>query len=164
VSAGIGGLLPSLSTATFHGRNGRLAWASFVSDDKSGGVAAIATFSARGGGIDPINSCSDVNDFGDLIYCEDWDRISYSPDGRWLMWDMTATAGNEVIALANADGGALQVIDHGSTRMISSRPSLRMATGSPMSGEVGSEGQIVTSNLLGGDVRVVTTTITGFSP
>ena len=31
-----------------------------------------------------------------------------------------------------------------------------------MSGEVGSEGQIVTSNLLGGDVRVVTTTITGF--
>jgi hypothetical protein len=105
-----------------------------------------------------------VNDFGDLIYCEDWDRISYSPDGRRLMWDMTATAGNEVIALANADGGALQVIDHGSTRMISSRPSLRMATGSPMSGEVGSEGQIVTSNLLGGDVRVVTTTITGFSP
>jgi hypothetical protein len=35
------------------------------------GVAAIATFSARGGGIDPINSCSDVNGFGDPIYCED---------------------------------------------------------------------------------------------
>jgi hypothetical protein len=87
-----------------------------------------------GQGIDPINSCSDVNDFGDLIYCEDWDRISYSPDGRRRMWDMTATAGNEVIALANADGGALQVIDHGSTENDFQPPFLRMATGSPMSG------------------------------
>ena len=162
---GSGVLLPKLAGASFHGRNGRIAWSSFVSDGKSGGVAAIATFSARGGGIHRINSCSDVDSFGDPIYCQDWDRISYSPDGRRLMWDMTARAGNEVIVLANASGGAPHVIDHGPSE------SDFQPTFSPnghrivyVRGAIGSEGQIVTSNLAGGDVHVVTTTITGFSP
>ena len=129
-----------------------------------GGVAAIATFSARGGGIDPINSCSDVNDFGDLIYCEDWDRISYSPDGRRLMWDMTATAGNEVIALANADGGALQV--NRSRQHQNDFPADLLSEWRPdrLCPARSARRRIVTSTRLGGDVRVVTTTITGFSP
>lgn len=158
-------LLPRLAGATFHGHNGRIAWASFVSDGKSGGVAAIATFSAGGGGIRPIGSCSDVNAVGDPIYCQNWDRISYSPGGRQLMWDMTASAMNEVIVLANANGGAWHVIDHGSTendfQPTFSPKGDRIAY---VRGATGSEGQIVTSNLLGGDVHVVTTTVTGYSP
>jgi Tol biopolymer transport system component len=162
---GSGALVPSPAGATFHGHNGRIAWASFVSDGKAGGVTAIATFSAGGGGIHRISSCSDVNDVGDPIYCQNWDRISYSPDGRRLMWDMTAVAGNEVIVLANADGRAPHVIDHGSTEN-DFEPTFspggdRIAY---VRGAAGSEGQIVTSNLAGGDLQVVTTTMTGFSP
>jgi WD40 repeat protein len=162
---GLVAVLPSLAGATFHGRNGRIAWASFVSDGKSGGVSAIATFAAGGGGIHPIGSCSDVDNFGDPIYCQDWDRISYSPDGRRLIWDMTARAMNEVIVLANANGGATQVINHGSAE------SDFQPTFSPngdrivyVRGAAGSGGQIVSSDLAGGNVRVVTTTVTGSSP
>ncbi len=162
---GSAALLPIPASATFRGRNGRIAWASFTSDGKAGGVTAIATFSAAGGGIHRIGSCSDVDSFGDPIYCQNWDRISYSPNGRRLMWDMATRAGNEVIVIANANGGAQHVIDHGSTESdfepTFSPSGNRIAY---VRGTAGSEGQIVTSNLAGGDVQVVTPTMSGFSP
>jgi hypothetical protein len=127
-------------------------------------VAAIQTLSPQGGGLRRIGSCSDENDFGDPIYCENWHRISYSPDGRRLAWDLLTRPGNEVIAFANADGHSVHLIDHGAGEN-DSQPTFsprgdRIAY---VRGDVGSEGQIVTSNLVGGDVRTVTTTVTGYA-
>src|SRR5262249_8274700 len=70
-----------------------------------------------------------------------------------------------VIVLAKADGSAPHVVDHGSAES-DSQPNF-----SPsghrivyVRGELGAEGRIVTSNLAGGDVRVVTSAVTGYSP
>ncbi|MGI8428868.1 MAG: hypothetical protein ACR2OB_06090 [Solirubrobacteraceae bacterium] len=161
---GVGALLPSQAAATFEGRNGLIAWSSVVSNGKAGGAFAITIIPGRGK-KQVIRACSDVNSFGDPIYCEAWDRVSFSPDGRQLMWDQTASGGNEQIVLAKPDGSAPQTIDHGSAES-DSEPSF-----SPdgqrivyVRGQLGAEGQIVTSNLAGGDVQVMTPTVTGFSP
>ncbi len=168
LSAGVAGvfaLLPSQAAATFHGRNGLIAWSSDVSDGKAGGLFAIAILPVGQGRRHVIRSCSDVDADGNPIYCQQWDRVSFSPNGRRLMWDMLTTAGNWAIVLANSNGSAPHTIVQSSTES-DSQPSF-----SPngqrivyVSGPLGSKGQIVTSNLAGGNVQVLTTTVTGYDP
>jgi Tol biopolymer transport system component len=168
LSAGVVGvlaLLPSQAVATFHGRNGLIAWSTDVSDGKAGGAFAITILPVGRGRRHVIRHCSNVDVYGNPIYCQQWYRVSYSPDGRHLMWDLQARSGNYVVVLAGADGSAPHTIAQSST-LSDSEPSF-----SPngqrivyVSGPTGAEGQIVTSNLAGGAVRVLTPTVTGFDP
>lgn len=163
--AGAFALLPSEAAATFHGRNGLIAWSSVVSDGKAGGAYAITIIPTGRGGRHVIRSCSDVDPVGNPIYCRDWYRVSFSPNGRRLMWDMMTRGGNWVIALARSDGSAVHTIVH-DTALSDSEPSFS-PTGQRIvyvRGQIGSEGQIVTSDLTGGAVHVLTSTVTGYYP
>ncbi len=164
-AAGVFALLPSQAAATFHGRNGVIAWSSDVSDGKSGGAFAITILPVGSGTRHVIRSCSNVDSVGNPIYCQQWFRVSFSPNGRRLMWDMLNPADSWVIVLARADGSAPHTIVHDATQS-DSEPSF-----SPngqrivyVRGPIGAEGQIVTSNLAGGSVHVLTPTVTGYDP
>ncbi len=163
--AGAFALLPSEAAATFHGRNALLAWSSFVSNGKTGGAYAITMIPVGRGGRHVIRSCSDVDSVGNPIYCQDWYRVSFSPNGRRLMWDKLTRGGNWVIALARSDGSAAHTIVH-DTALSDSQPSFS-PTGQRIvyvRGQIGAEGQIVTSDLTGGAVHVLTSTVTGSGP
>lgn len=164
-ATGLCALLPSQAAATFRGHNGPIAWSSDVSDGKAGGAFSITILPVGRGRKHVIRSCSDVDVDENPIYCQEWDRVSFSPNGRRLMWDMLTSAGNYVIVLARANGSSPHTIVDDSTES-DSQPSF-----SPngrrivyVRGQIGSEGQIVTSNLAGGAVQVVTTPVTGFDP
>ncbi|MDQ6817255.1 MAG: hypothetical protein M3018_07595 [Actinomycetota bacterium] len=163
--AGAFALHPSEAAATFHGRNGLIAWSSDVTDGKSGGAFAITIVPVGPGRRHVIRSCSDVNSVGNPIYCQQWFRVSFSPSGRRLMWDMLTRGGNWVIVLARSDGSAAHTIVH-DTALSDSQPSFS-PTGRRIvyvRGQIGSEGQIVTSHLTGGAVHVLTSTVTGYDP
>ncbi len=46
-----------------------------------------------------IGYCS--QDAGNV--CGDWQNVTYSPDGKLLLWDQPGASGTEVITLANSD-------------------------------------------------------------
>jgi Tol biopolymer transport system component len=94
--------------ATFAGRNGRIAWSVFnAGGGGGGGFASLASYPARLSNGNPIASCLEDNE-GNV--CNNWQNVSYSPDGKHLMWDQTGASGAEVITLANSDGSHPQTI------------------------------------------------------
>jgi len=90
------------ASATFSGRNGRIAWAVFnAGGGGGGGFASLTTYPAHPSHGKMIGYCPEDND-GNV--CRNWRNVTYSRDGKHLLWDQTGASGTEVITLANADG------------------------------------------------------------
>ena len=88
--------------ATFGGRDGRIAWAVFnAGGGGGGGFASLTTYPAQTSNGQRIAYCPEDND-GNV--CRNWQNVTYSPDGKRLLWDQTGASGTEVITLANSDG------------------------------------------------------------
>ena len=95
-------VLAGPASATFIGRNGRMAWAVFnAGGGGGGGFASLTTYPAHPSHGKQIGDCPEDNE-GNV--CSSWQNVTYSPDGKHLLWDHIRASGTEVITLANADG------------------------------------------------------------
>jgi Tol biopolymer transport system component len=94
-------VLAGPASATYRGRNGRIAWALFnAGGGGGGGFASLTTYPAHPSHGKQIGYCPEDNN-GNV--CRDWQNVTYSPDGNHLLWDQTGASGTEVITLANSD-------------------------------------------------------------
>jgi Tol biopolymer transport system component len=132
--------------ATFPGRTGVIAWSysyQFNEGPTPGGFG-ILTVPSRGGRDHTVRSCST---FG---YCEAWNHVSYSPNGKKLAWEIHARRGASHVIVAEADGTL--AVDVGRGFGASFSPSGRRLVFVRSSG---AHEQIVTSDLRGRVVRTL---------
>ena len=154
--AAIGGSADS-ATATFKGRNGRIAWAIYnAGGGGGGGYASLSTYSASGRARRQLEYCPE-DDMGNVG--ESWQDVSYSPDGGQLVWAGQDSSGRWVITLAGADARHPTVIVH-EAGADDIAPSFspngrRLVYVRQPAGEGGGFGALVTSEVTGGSVAVV---------
>ncbi len=144
--------------ATFRGHGTTIAWA-YAAYDPSFHVSpdyGIRTVSSHGGRATTVVSCNSSTSTT-VPACPQYAHVSYSPNGEQLAWAMTDLTGNSQIVLANASGVSPTTIAHPGENDF--EPSF-----SPSSNRLvyvrnlgdGSPEQIVTSDLSGANVHVVT--------
>jgi Tol biopolymer transport system component len=101
-------VLAGPASATYGGGNGRIAWGVFnAGGGGGGGFASLTTYPAHPSHGKQIGYCPEDNN-GNV--CNNWQNVTYSPDGKHLMWDQTGASGTEVITLANSDGTNPQTV------------------------------------------------------
>lgn len=84
-------VLAGPASATFSGRNGRIAWGLFnAGGGGGGGFASLTTYPSHPGHGKQIGYCPEDNN-GNV--CGDWQNVTYSPDGRHLLWDQPGASG-----------------------------------------------------------------------
>ncbi len=147
--------------ATFRGHGSRIAWAyaaydpnyhfspdygirSVGANGRAGRTLALCNSNAAGGGGPAV--------------CPQWAHVSYSPNGRRLVWAVTPLGGGSHLVLAKANGSGRVAIAHPGES--DSEPSFspngkRLVYVRALSGT--SSEQIVTSDLSGGNVHVLVT-------
>jgi Tol biopolymer transport system component len=144
-------LLPLIAVparAAFRGRNGHIAWAYSTWPTPSGsGSFAVTQLNPATGQTSLKAGCSEVGD------CAEWSSISYSPDGRQVLW-VTAPDGDAAITVMNSNFSAPVTIDHpdeNDTQASFSPNGRRIIFVRTIHGR----SEVVTSNVAGGDMRVV---------
>lgn len=151
--------------ATYHGRNGRIAWAEWnPGGGGGGGFASLTTYNSRGRAARQLGYCPE-DDTGNV--CSNWYDVTYSPDGTQLLWDQPDSSGKRVIMLAGADATHPVAVDHETTddTQASFSPNgARIVYVQQPTGGGGSNGTIVTSDLTGSGVVVVSPTVRGSAP
>jgi Tol biopolymer transport system component len=101
-------VLAGPASATFRGRNGRIAWGLWnAGGGGGGGFASLTTYPAHASQGKRIGYCPEDNQ-GNV--CNDWQNVTFSPDGTHLLWDQTGPSGTEVITLANSDATNPQTV------------------------------------------------------
>jgi Tol biopolymer transport system component len=155
----------SPASATFRGRNGRIAWALWnAGGGGGGGYASLGTYNGRGRAGRSLGYCPE-DDSGNV--CTNWYDVTYSPDGTQLLWDQPDTSGKRVIVLAGADASHPTVIDHDAaddSQASFSANGRRIVYIRQPVGMGGGAGTIVTSNLSGGGVDVVSSSLHALAP
>jgi Tol biopolymer transport system component len=160
------GALPGSATATFRGRNGRIAWSVFnAGGGGGGGYASLTTYNTTGRAPRQLGYCAE-DEMGNV--CESWQNVAYSPDGTHQLWDGQDSSGRFVITLAGADASHPTVIvsEPGTDDV---EPSFaptgrRLVYIRQPAGEGGEFGAIVTSDLAGASVRVLSATVGAADP
>jgi Tol biopolymer transport system component len=142
--------------ATFKGHNGRIAWALWnAGGGGGGGYASLTTYTASGGAHRGLGYCPE-DDNGNV--CSNWYDVAYSPDGTQLLWGQPDSTGKRVIMLAGADGSSPTPVDHevadDSQASFSPSGSRIVYIRQPV-GRGHLFGTLVTSDLTGGNVKVV---------
>ena len=153
------------AAATFKGHNGRIAWAVWnAGGGGGGGFASLTTYSSGGGAHRQLGHCAEDN--GGNV-CQNWYDVTYSPDGANLLWDQPDSSGQRVIILAGAGAGSPMVVNHDTaddSQASFSPNGHRIVYVRQTVGTGGASGTIVTSDLAGGSVNVVSGTIRGSAP
>lgn len=160
---------PGRAAATFPGRPGRIAWA-LAANDPNYHVSpdyGILTVQPSGRGERVLVSCATGDPNGDSpISCPQYSDVSYSADGTHLVWGLNTVAGQYELVVAAANGARRRVIAHPGEDEIEPSFSPRGDRLVYVRRRAGVR-QIVTSDLAGGHVRLVTTGPVGhpeFSP
>jgi Tol biopolymer transport system component len=152
-------------SATFSGRNGRIAWAvSNAGGGGGGGFASLTTYPAHASQGKQIGYCPEDND-GNV--CSNWQNVTYSPDGKQLLWDQTGASGTEVITLANSDATNPQTIVSDSfddSQASFSSNGHEIVYVRQTKGAGGLFGTLVIRNLSNGNASVVKPSIQGAEP
>ena len=158
-------VLSGPASATFSGGNGRIAWGLFnAGGGGGGGFASLTTYPADRSRGKRIGYCPEDND-GNV--CSNWQNVSYSPDGRHLLWDQTGASGAEVITLANSDATNLQTITSDSfddSQASFSGDGREIVYVRQTKGAGGLFGTLVIRNLSNANSRVVKPSIRGAEP
>jgi Tol biopolymer transport system component len=158
-------LLVGPASATFGGRNGRIAWAVFnAGGGGGGGFASLTTYAARPSQGRQIGHCTEDNN-GNV--CSNWLNVTYAPDGKQLLWDQTGASGSEVITLANSDATDPQTIVSDSfddSQASFSRNGQKIVYVRQTKGVGGLFGTLVIRNLGDANTQVVTPSIQGADP
>jgi Tol biopolymer transport system component len=158
-------LAASPASATFKGHNGRIAWAVWnAGGGGGGGFASLTTYNSSSGAKRQLGNCPEDNS-GNV--CSNWYDVTYSPDGTHLLWDQANSSGQRVIMLAGAHASSLMVVDHDTaddSQASFSPDGNRIVYVRQPTGGGGSDGTIVTSDLAGASVTVVSATIRGSAP
>jgi hypothetical protein len=132
------------AAATFPGRDGLIGW-SYMFNFNEGPTPpewGVRTVKDSGRAGRNLRIC---DTFG---YCEQWADPAYSPSGRELAWDIQTEHAGPRVVIADADGSHAVPIGLGFDPSFS--PSGRRVIDVRPHGRID---QIVTSNLVGGDVR-----------
>jgi Tol biopolymer transport system component len=158
-------VLAGPASATFSGRNGRIAWAVFnAGGGGGGGFAWLTRFPAQPSHGKQIGYCPEDND-GNV--CRNWQNVTYSPDGNHLLWDQTGASGTEVITFANSNGTNPRTTISDSfddSQASFSRNGDRIVYVRQTKGVGGLFGTLVIRNLSDGITRVVKPSIRGAQP
>jgi Tol biopolymer transport system component len=153
------------AAATFTGHNGRIAWAVWnAGGGGGGGYASLTTYSSGGGAHRQLGHCAEDNNG---TVCQNWYDVTYSPDGANLLWDQPDSSGQRVIMLAGAAAGSPMLVDHDSaddSQASFSPDGHRIVYVRQLTGSGGANGAIVTSDLGGTSVTVVSATVRGSAP
>lgn len=161
----LGLLLPASASATFPGRNGRIAWAVWnAGGGGGGGFASLTSFPLAGGHGKQLGYCPE-DDNGNV--CQNWYDVAYSADGQQLVWDQPGPRQNRVIVLAGPSANNPLVIDHEAAAdwEPSFSPDGRRIVymREPPRG-TGHWGKLVISDLAGSKPRLITRAVTGAYP
>lgn len=153
----VGALGAGPALATFKGHNGRIAWAVWnAGGGGGGGYAWLATYNSRGRAHRQLDYCPEDNN-GSV--CQNWYDVTYSPDGTQLMWDQPDNTGKRAIMLAGADALSPTPVENEAAddSQASFAPTGRRIVYIRQTVGAGGEfGTIETSDLSGGNVKVVT--------
>jgi Tol biopolymer transport system component len=158
-------VVPERAGATFRGADGRVAWSYNIAPDEDEGVTDYGLVTVGGGHRQhTVDYCSDQ---GDGSYCPEWSDVAFSPNGKQLLEVIITEQGRDEIVKANATGSGLQpIIDHPGENDVQpsfSPDGARIVYVRTLDGN-GQHAEIVTSNLVGGDVRVIESKLAGHSP
>ncbi len=158
-------VLAGPASATFSGRNGRIAWALFnAGGGGGGGFASLTAYPAHPSHGKQIGYCAEDNE-GNV--CSNWGNVTYSPDGKHLLWDQTGASGTLVITLANSDGTNPQTTVSDSfddSQASFSRNGQKIVYVRQTKGAGGQFGTLVIRKLSNANSRVVTPSIQGAEP
>jgi dipeptidyl aminopeptidase/acylaminoacyl peptidase len=158
-------LLVQSAGATFRGHNGRIAWSVFsAGGGGGGGFQWLKTLSGSGGNRRMPGYCAE-DEMGNL--CGKWENITYSPDGRHLLWDEPDASGRRVIVVANSDASSPQVVDNdpANDSQASYAPAGQRIVYVRQVGDAGGQfGTLVTSDLSGMHLHVVSSTVQASEP
>jgi Tol biopolymer transport system component len=153
------------ASATFSGRNGRIAWGIFnAGGGGGGGFASLTTYPARRSHGRQIGYCPEDNE-GNV--CSNWGNVTYSPDGKHLLWDQIGASGTLVITLANSDGTnpRTAISDSFDDSQAGFSPNgQRIVYVRQTKGAGGQFGTLVIRSLSSGSTRVLTPSIEGAEP
>jgi Tol biopolymer transport system component len=142
--------------ATFKGHNGRIAWALWnAGGGGGGGYGSLTSYTASGGSHRELGYCPE-DDSGNV--CTNWYNVAYSPDGTQLLWDQADSTGKRVLMLAGADGSSPSPVDYDATddtQASFSADGSQIVYIRQVVGAGGGFGTLVTSDLMGGHVNVV---------
>ncbi len=154
--------LPASSSATFGGRNGRIAWSYYVTAAGASNFSIVTV--PGGGGLDhTVVSCNDLHG---AAYCPAWQDVTFAPSGKRLLWVILTQKKHKVIVKTNPDGsGRRPTIHHANENDF--QPSYsptgnRIAYVRQLDGQA--KGSIATSDLAGNNVRVLTPRMFGLNP
>jgi Tol biopolymer transport system component len=146
--------------AAFRGRNGQIAWAYSIAPTPSGsGSFAVTRVNPTTGHTSIEGNCYyEATGNAGVTQCADWSSLSYSPDGRKVLWVTGANAdgisGAAAITVMNSNFSAPVTIEHpdeDDTQASFSPDGRRII----FVRTIGGRSEVVTSNVGGGDVRVV---------
>ncbi|HEY2160295.1 MAG TPA: hypothetical protein VGH24_03240 [Solirubrobacteraceae bacterium] len=158
-------LVAGPASATFSGRNGRIAWGLWnAGGGGGGGFASLTTFPAHPRHGRQIGYCPEDND-GNV--CDTWQNVTYSPDGTQLLWDQTGASGTKVITLASSDATSPQTTISDSfdnTQPSFSSHGQKIVYVRQPAGEGGAFGTLVIRNLITENSQVVNPSIQGAEP
>lgn len=158
VAAMLLALVADPAQAAFPGRNGRIAWSYSVDPDESesGSFGVLIANPATGASHDQaVHAC----DYDAGTYCTEWSSVAYSPGGGRALAVVVpnadaATQGGGHIVLTNSALGAGSALPTGGA-------SVSQASFSPTGQRIiyvqslNGHSQLLTSDLSGGNVRVV---------
>jgi Tol biopolymer transport system component len=153
-------LIVAPAQASFRGRNGQIAWAYSIAPTPSGsGSFTVTQLNPTTGHASVEGSCNyEATGNAGTTECSDWSSLSYSPDGRKLLWvtvpDVYAVTGTAAITVMNSDFSTPVTIDHpgeSDTQASFSPDGQRIIFVRTIRGR----SEVVTSNVAGTDVRVV---------
>ena len=157
------GALPVSASATFSGRNGRIAWSYNVTVGAGATSFSIVTVPGGGGLDHTIVSCS--NQHG-LAYCPAWQDVTFAPSGQRLLWVILTQKHHKVIVKTNPDGSGFRpTIHHANENDFQpsySPNGTRIVYVRQLDGQA--KGTIVTSDLAGNNIRVLTPHMFGLNP
>jgi Tol biopolymer transport system component len=158
-------LLAGPAAATFKGHDGRIAWAVWnAGGGGGGGFASLTTYNTRGRAARQLGYCPE-DDSGNV--CSNWYDVTYSPDGSQLLWDQADSSGKRLIVLAGADGShPTPIADEPTddTQANFSPDGNRIVYVRQLTGSGGSDGTIVTGDVTGNNLRVLSASIRGSAP
>lgn len=153
------------ASATFRGRNGRIAWALYnAGGGGGGGFASLTTYAARPSRGKQIGYCAEDSN-GNV--CSSWGNVTYSPDGTQLMWDQTGASGTGVITLASSEATNPQTIVSDSfddSQASFSRDGQKIVYVRQAKGVGGLGGTLVIRNLASGHTQLVKPSLQGAEP